>query len=187
MNLAGTILENERKNAVKQNQQLVRRKLSELVYSFPKEITRVLNATDVRVTDNLPSAVLLAVTIKYLNRNSKLREAIAKMLLEMDGYLSANGDTWSAIGGALSAVGSVLSGIGRSQSSTPEEQAIIAQQQEMEKQLEQERARRQRTTWVVIGISVVALIAGFLIYRTMGKKQAAKAADAAKAAQIAVS
>lgn len=168
MKLAQVILENERQNQGEKNKQLVRLRLKELVYAFPKEVTQVLHNSGVAVSGILPSAILLAVVTKNLHKNSLLREAIGKMLLEIDGYASAEGGTWQLVGGALAAIGSVLTGVGRSQTQQADSDAA-AQQQQMQQQLELERAKRRRTTWMIVGISVVVLIGVIIAFKTLGK------------------
>jgi hypothetical protein len=175
MRLGEIILKNERDKQSKKNALLVRHKLRDLVYTYPKEITRVLNATGFKIQKDLPASVIHAVVEKYVSKNSELREAIGRMLLELDDYVSANGQTMGIIGGALAAVGSVLSGIGRSQATTtPEQQALILQQQQQQQQLEMDQARRRRTTWVVIGISAVVII-GLIVAYKMSRKTLAVA------------
>ncbi len=157
MKLAETILENERNQREAENNKLVRTRLKEVVYAFPKETLEVLHKSGVSVGVALPSPVMYAVVVKHLATNSQLRESIARMLLEADSYSSADGAVWQMVGGALSAVGSVLGGIGRGQKeqsdADAEKQAQLAQQQ-----LELERAKRNRQMWMWIGISVVVII-----------------------------
>jgi hypothetical protein len=157
MKLAEKILDNERKQLVEENKKLVRARLKELVYAFPKETLEVLHKTGVPVSTLLPSPVMYAIVVKNVATNSELREAIAKMLLETDGYSSANGSVWQMVGGALSAVGSVLGGIGRSQTEQTTSQAQI-QAQQAQQQLELEKAKSRRQMWLYIGISAVVLI-----------------------------
>lgn len=166
MKLAETIIENERNQKNAENNALVLSRLKELVYSFPKETLEILHKNGVPIGTALPSPVLFAVVVKHLASNSQLRESIAKMLIEADGYSSANGEVWQMIGGAVTAVGSVLSGIGRGQreqsNADSEKQAQILQQQ-----LDNQQAKSKRTMWITIGISVVvitALVIGISIY-----------------------
>lgn len=175
MRLGEIILKNEREKQSKKNDLLVRHKLHDLVYTYPKEVTRVLNATGFKIQKDLPASVILAVTTKYLATNSELREAIGRMLLELDGYVSADGQTWSIIGGSLAAVGSVLSGIGRSQTASPDEQALLVKQSQLEQQIEQEQAQRKRTTWVIIGVSAVIIIGLILAFKASQKTAIASA------------
>lgn len=182
MKLAETILSNERQQLAEENKKLIRLRLKELVYAFPKETLEVLHKTGVQIGAILPPAVVYAVVIKHLAGNSELREAIAKMLLEADGYSSADGQGWQLVGGALSAVGSVLSGIGRSQNQQVETDAE-KQAELMQQQLDLERAKRTRQTWIIIGISAIVLVAIILGVRAYMKSKAAsvvteKTADA---------
>ncbi len=169
MKLAHTLLENERKQQPQKNFKEIRMRLKELVYAYPEQVIEVMHRTGVPVSTVIPPVILLTVLVKHLTTNSELRETIAKMLLEMDGYSAADGSTWSTIGGALSAVGSVLSGIGRSQS---EQSVSDAQLREIEKQkeLEEEKQRsRRKTIWMIIGISAVVLTAIVIIVRLQRK------------------
>ncbi|MNU67055.1 hypothetical protein D3C71_563860 [compost metagenome] len=172
MKLAETILDNERNQREAENNKLVRTRLKELVYSFPKETLEILHQTGVPVGVALPSPILYAVVVKHLATNSQLREAVARMLIEADGYSSADGAVWQMVGGALSAVGSVLGGIGRGQKeqsdTDSEKQAQLAQQQ-----LELERAKRTRQTWMWVGIGLVVVIAIIIGIRAYMKSKAA--------------
>lgn len=158
MILADKILENERNQKFDENKALVLKRLKELVYAFPNETLQVLRKTGIPVNGLLPSPVLFAVVVKNLDKNSQFREAIANMLLEADTYANANGQGWQVVGGVVSALGSVLSGIGRGQTqqttTDSDKQAQIIQQQ-----LDAERAKRTRNTWIIIGISVVTITA----------------------------
>jgi hypothetical protein len=172
MNLAAKIIENERKQLPDENRKLVGLRLKELVYAFPKQTLEVLHKTGVAVSTILPSPVLYAIVVKNLPSNSELREAVGQMLLEMDGYSSADGSQkWQLVGGALAAVGSVLSGIGRGQTqqnnTEADKQAQLAQQQ-----LDLERAKRNRQMWLIIGISTVVLIAVILGIKAFNKSKA---------------
>lgn len=171
MKLAQTILNNEREKQGEKNRQLVHKRLKELVYSFPDQVAQVLHKAGVDARTPLPPTVLLAVVIKHVKHNSNLREAIAKMLLEMDGYASADGTAqkWQVIGGAVSAVGSVLSGIGRSQAEKPNEDAI-AQQQQAQQELDAEKAKSRRNMWLTIGIAAVVITAIIVIFKMYGSK-----------------
>ncbi len=175
MKLAEIILENERNQKSAENSKLVRTRLKELVYAFPKQTLEILHKTGVPIGVALPPPILFAVVIKHLGSNSQLREAIAKMLIEADGYSSANGEVWQMIGGAVTAVGSVLSGIGRGQKdqsdTDSEKQAQIIQQQ-----LDNERAKSTRVMWITIGISVVVITAIFLGVRAYLKSKSASKA-----------
>lgn len=172
MKLAETILNNERNQKGAENKALVRARLKELVYAFPKETLEILHKTGVPIGSILPSPVMYAVVVKHLVTNSQLREAIAKMLLEADGYSSADGGIWQMIGGALSAVGSVLGGIGRGQR---EQSDIDAEKQAqlMQQQLDLERAKRTRQMWMIIGISAVVLTAVIIGIRAYQKSKVA--------------
>lgn len=185
MKLAETILDNERNQREAENNQLVRARLKEVVYAFPKETLEVLHKSGVSVGVALPSPVMYAVVVKHLATNSQLRESIARMLLEADSYSSADGAVWQMVGGALSAVGSVLGGIGRGQreqsDADAEKQAQLAQQQ-----LELERAKRNRQMWMWIGISVVVIIGIIIGIRAFMKAKsttAVKPGDVVKTAQ----
>ncbi len=171
MKLAQTILDNERKEKTAQNTQLVRIKLKELVFAYPNEIVQVLHKTGIAVSTVLPANVLYAIVVKNLESNSELREAIAKTMLEQDGYASADGQGWQLIGGSLSALGSVLAGIGRGQNEQSNSDAKL-QQEQMQQQLDLEKAKRVRTTWLIIGISAVVLIGVILGVRAYMKSKA---------------
>jgi hypothetical protein len=171
MKLAEKILENERNQRGAENNALVRTRLKELVYAFPKETLEILHKTGVPVGVALPSPILFAVVVKHLASNSQLREAIARMLIEADGYSSANGEVWQMVGGALSAVGSVLGGIGRGQREQSDTDAE-KQAQLLQQQLDNERAKRNRQTWMWVGISVVVLIAIVIGIRAYMKSKA---------------
>ncbi len=163
MKLAEIIVENERKKQADKNKLLVRQRVKDLVYSFPNEVLQVLHRTGVAVSTLLPAPVLYAVVVKHVQRNSELRDAIAKMLIEMDGYASADGTTLSLVASSLTAVGSVLAGIGRSQSEQQTTE-IKTMQNDYEQQIEQEKARAKRDRWVTIGICglvIVGLIIAF--------------------------
>lgn len=171
MKLAEKVLENERNQRQAENNSLIRTRLKELVYAFPNETLEILHKTGVSVGAVLPAPVMYAVVIKHLPSNSMLREAIARMLLEADGYSSADGQTWQMIGGALSAVGSVLGGIGRGQKEQSEVDAD-KQQQLMQQQLDLERAKRTRQTWIWVGVAIVATIAIVIGIRAYMKSKA---------------
>jgi predicted nucleic acid-binding Zn ribbon protein len=183
MRLAEKILDNERKQLVEENKKLVRARLKELVYAFPKETLEVLHKTGVPVSTLLPSPVMYAIVVKHVATNSELREAIAKMLLETDGYSSANGQIWQMVGGALSAVGSVLGGIGRSQTEQTNSQAQI-QAQQAQQQLELEKAKSRRQMWLYIGISAVVLIGIILGVRAFMKSKASAVSSANPQLQV---
>lgn len=172
MKLAETILENERNQMEAENNALIRSRLKELVYAFPKETLEVLHKSGVSVGVALPSPVMYSVVVKHLATNSQLRESIAKMLLEADGYSSADGAVWQMVGGALSAVGSVLGGIGRGQKEQSDTDAE-KQAQLMQQQLDLERAKRTRQTWLIIGVSVVVIVAVILGIRAYQKSKVA--------------
>lgn len=175
MKLAQTIMQNERDNQTEKNAQLVRIRLKELVYAFPQETLQVLHKTGVPVSGVLPAGVLHAVVIKNLAGNSELREAIGKMLLELDGYSSADGAGWQLVGGSLAAIGSVLSGIGRSQGTQAAPDATM-QQEALKQQLEMEQAKQRRKTWLIIGISVVVIIGVIIGFKAFGSKPKPKLA-----------
>lgn len=167
MKLAQTIMENEKANRQQQSREILRIRLRELVFSYPKEVTEVLHKTGVPVSSVLSSPVLLAVVVKHLPKNPQLREAIAQMILEMDGYASADGSKWTVIGGAVSAVGSVLSGLGRSQSQKNESESTAAQlEAEHQKELEAQKARNKRNTIIIISIALIVIIGIVVAMRT---------------------
>jgi hypothetical protein len=172
MKLAETILENERNQKGAENNALVRTRLKELVFAFPKETLEILHKSGVSIGSILPSPVMYAVVVKHLATNSQLREAIAKMLLEADGYSSADGGIWQMVGGALSAVGSVLGGIGRGQKEQSDTDAE-KQAQLMQQQLDLERSKRTRQMWLIIGISAVVLTAVIIGIRAYQKSKVA--------------
>lgn len=179
MKLAETILDNERNQREAENNTLVRSRLKELVYAFPKETLEILHKTGVPLGVALPSPVMYSIVIKHLATNSQLRESIARMLLEADGYSSADGAVWQMVGGALSAVGSVLGGIGRGQKEQSEVDAE-KQAQLMQQQLDLERAKRNRQMWLIIGISVVVLTAVIIGIRAYQKSKVALKAPTPK-------
>lgn len=170
MKLGNIILDNERQQKPRKNDQLIRLRLKELVYTYPKEVTLVLQKTGIKVGE-LPAVALLAIVTRNLHRNSTLRDAIAKMLLEMDGYLSADGAWAGIVGGALTAVGAVLSGIGQGRFNTSSDQLEMQQRQlELERQQqEQEAARRRRNGWIIAGVSVAVIAAAILVIRGLAK------------------
>lgn len=175
MKLAEKVLDNERNKKAAENKQLIRARLKEVVYAFPKPTLEVLQKTGVQVSPNLPAPVVYAIVVKNLAKNSKLREAIAKMILEADGYASADGVVWQTIGGAISAVGSVLTGIGRGQAQSQPDTDAEKQVAAMQQQLDNERAQKSRQMWITIGISAVVLIAVVVgIIAFMKSKPAAK-------------
>lgn len=172
MKLAEVILSNERNNKSLKNRELLRIRLKELVYAYPKEVNEVLQKTGFAVSSVLPNSVVLAIVIKHLKTNSELREVIAKMLLELDGYASADGQGWQFVGGALSAVGSVLAGIGRSQGQGQQTMSDAQIAELKKKQLEDEKEAKKRKTrnWI-IGISVgVLVIIGIILAIKYSKK-----------------
>ena len=152
----------------------MRIRLKELVYAFPNDVLRVLHKTGIQVSTLVPSPVLYVIVIKNLESNTELREAIAKMLLELDGYASADGtgQGWQLAGNIVSAVGTVLNGIGRSQATPNSATTLTAEEkQQLIDQADAEKAKGQRRMWLAIGIGVVvvvAIIVGFKIYQ--GKK-----------------
>ena len=174
MKLAEIILENERNQKGAENNALVRTRLKELVYAFPKETLEILHKTGVPVGAILPPPVMYAVVVKHLATNSALRESIARMLLEADSYLSVDGQVWQMVGGALSAVGSVLGGIGRGQKEQSDTDAE-KQAQLLQQQLDNERAKRNRTTWIIVGISLVVIIALIVGLRAYMKSKTSSA------------
>ncbi len=179
MKLAEIILENERNQKGAENKSLVRTRLKELVYAFPKETLEILHKSGIPVGAVLPAPVMYAVVVKHLSTNSELRESIARMLIEADGYSSADGQVWQMVGGALSAVGSVLGGIGRGQQEQSDTEAE-KQLQQMQQQLENERAKRNRQTWMWVGIGLVVVIAVIIGIRAYMKAKAKPAIELAK-------
>lgn len=175
MRLGEIVLHNEKQGQAGKNGKLVRLKLSELISTYPAEVTEVLQKTDVPLTAGLPPKVIYAVVVKHLGKNSTLRDAIAKMLLEMDGYHNAVG--WvTVLGSALTAVSSVLSGISRGQNGqngTTTQAELERQRLEMERQRAEEAARRRRNGWLIAGGFVLAAALIILIIRLVkGNKQA---------------
>lgn len=170
MNLAEKIIDNERKQLTSENRKLVGLRLKELVYAFPKQTLEVLHKTGVSVGAILPPHIVYAVVVKHLPSNAELRESVGKMILEMDGYSSADGQGWQLVGGALAAVGSVLSGIGRGQTqqttTDADKQAQLAQQQ-----LDLERAKRTRQMWLFIGGSALVILILILGIRAYNKSK----------------
>lgn len=177
MKLAETIIENERNQKNTENTALVRSRLKELVYSFPKETLEILHKNGLPIGAVLPPPILFAVVVKHLGSNSQLREAIAKMLIEADGYSSANGEVWQMVGGAVTAVGSVLSGIGRGQREQSDTDAD-KQAQLLQQQLDNQQAKNKRIMWITIGISVIIITAILLGARAYLKSKPALKVDA---------
>ncbi len=164
MRLIEIIEENNKSGQQLKNQELVRLRLKELAFSYPKEVKEVLNKTGVKFSSVLPASVLYAILIKHAPKNEKLRDAISKMLLEMDGYLRADGQWAGIIGGALSAVGSVVSGIGQGQYRNSDDQLAMQQLQiEREAKQREDEAKRRRTTWLILGVSALAII-GLIVF-----------------------
>lgn len=160
MTLAQKIMDNERKQLARQNKELVRQRLQNVVYAYPKQVIEVLHKTGVSVGAVLPSPVLYAVVVKNLSTNSELRDTIAKMILETDGYSSADGQGWQLVGGALAAVGSVLSGIGRGKTEQASADSQLQKEnQQLQQQIDMANAQRQRTMWLTIGIAAVVITA----------------------------
>lgn len=173
MKLAEIILENERTKQSEKNTQLVTARLKELVYAFPNEVLRVLHKTGVQVSTLAPAPVLFTVVVQNIGSNALLRDAVSKMILELDGYAQADGQGqgWQLAGNIVSAVGTVLTGIGRSQTPVNGSSISAEEKQNLIDQAEAEKAKGQRRMWIAIGVSVVvviAIIVGFKIYQ--GKK-----------------
>lgn len=167
MRLGEIIADNNRKGFQRKNQELVRLRIKELAYEYPDEVSIVLNKTGVQFSSKLPPSVLYAIILKHAPKNEKLREAISKMLLEMDGYMSADGQWAGIIGSALTAVGSVVSGIGQGQSQNSDQQIALRQMEiERERQRQEDQDRRRRTGWIVVGVSIV-VISGLVIFLKM--------------------
>lgn len=173
MKLAETILENKRKGQTLKNAHLVKLRLKELIFAYPNEISQVLIKTGVKLRSELPAKVLFAIVVKHINQNDELRDAIAQMLLEMDGFHNADGQWAGIIGGALSAVGSVLSGVGRGQyNNTDEQQQLLLQQQKAEQAQLAEQAKRRQRNWLIFGVSLVALAGVLFAIKMMQKSKA---------------
>ncbi len=174
MRLGEIVINNEKQGQVRKNHALIQLKLNELVSSYPDEVTEVLQKTDVPLTKELPAKVIYAVVVKHLAKNATLRDAIAKMLIEMDGYHNATG--WvTIVGSALTAVSSVLSGISRAQQGQngPTEAELERQRFEMEQQKAEDAARRRRNGWLIAGGLIMTLALVLLIIRLVkGNKQA---------------
>lgn len=177
MKLGQIILDNERDEKPSKNSSLVRIRLKELVYAYPSEIVEVLQKTGVAVSSLLPASTLFAIVIKHLALNSELREVIAKMLLELDGYASADGQGWQFIGGALSAVGSVLAGIGRSQGQEKTmSDAEIAEMKKVQKEQDEKEAKAKKNRNIIIGIAIsVLVISGIILAIRHAKNNKIKA------------
>lgn len=177
MDLAEQILRNQQAGLLKKNEQLIKIRLKELVYDYTDEVIEVLHKTGIAVSAVLPDDVILTIVIKHLAKNDEFRMVISKMLLELDGHYSADGEKdgkgLAIIGGALSAVGSVLAGIGQGQfnNTGQQQQQMFMVQQQQQRQIEQDRKRR--TTFIIIGVSIVLLIAAVLVFRTPPKNNPA--------------
>src|SRR5690606_35469732 len=170
------IIDNEKQNQGAKNRELVRIRLKELVYTYPDQIVRVLQLTGIVVSTLLPPSVLYTIVLRHLSRNSELRDAIGKMLLELDSPLSANGQGWQLFGGVLSTLGSVLSGIGRSQgqpTSAEQEQALKAQE-EAAKRAEEARKRAIKRGFLIGGISLGVILLIILVIYLVKKAKAKK-------------
>lgn len=177
MKLGELVLENKRIGATQKNEQLIRIRLKELAYAYPDEVTEVLIKTGVQLRSKLPSSVLYAILIKNAPTNALLSDALAKMILEMDSYLQADGGkAWVGIlGSTLSAVGSVISGIGRGQNENSADQlALQKMQYEQEKKDKEEQAARVKRGWIIFGISVALITALIIAIRIIRKKNAGK-------------
>ena len=174
MRLGEIVLNNEKQGQVGKNHALIQLKLNELVSTYPDEVTEVLQKTDVPLKGGLPAKVIYAVVVKHLSKNSTLRDAIAKMLIEMDGYHNAVG--WvTIVGSALTAVSSVLGGISRVQEGQngATEAELERQRLEMERQRAEEAAKRRRNGWLIAGGLIVSIALVLLIIRLVkGNKQA---------------
>lgn len=171
MKLAEIISENNRKGLQYKNQELIRLRMKELAYEYPDQVSIVLNKTGVHFSSKLPPSVLYAIMLKHASKNEKLREAISKMLLEMDGYLGADGQWAGIIGSALTAVGSVVSGIGQGQFQNGDQQVALRQMEiEREQQRQADQDRRRRNGWLIFGVSVV-VISGLVIFIKMRQKK----------------
>ncbi len=174
MNLAEIIAENQRKGQAAKNQELVRLRIKELVNAYPDQVRSVLNLTGVHFTSKLPPSVLYAILLKNIHTNEELRDAISKMLAEMDGYLGADGQWAGIIGSSLTAIGSVVSSVGRGQYEHGDNSLELQKLQlEKEQQLAAENAKKRRTTWLIFGVSA-ALITGLIVFYKM--RQNAKVA-----------
>lgn len=171
MKLAEIIIENERNKQKEKSRQLVLSRLKEMVYAFPKEVLQVLHRTGVPVSTLLPTPVLYAVVVKNVQQNLELRDAVAKMLIEMDGFASADGTVMSIVASSLTAVGSVLAGIGRSQQQETEAKTTT-KENELQKQLEAQEAQANRKFWLTVGIGAVILIGVLISFSVFGKPKA---------------
>ena len=171
MKLADTILANQKSGLLSSNQQLVGNKLKDLVFEYTDAVLEVLHKCGIIASTVLPPKVVLAIVIKHIGKNQLLRETIAKMLLEMDGFYNATGTGVTIIGGALSAVGSVLAGIGRGQINNNTDTTYQVQNQLMMQQQQQQldADKRRRTAFVITGISLVVILSAILIIRSVTK------------------
>lgn len=170
MTLHEIILENERTAKLQESKELILERLESLLETYPREVVQVLRKVGIPISGALPQSVVYSVLIKNLDSNSLLRESIARMLLEMDGYSSADGKGWQMAGGVITAVGSVLSGIGRSQTQESASESEANKQAELlQKQLDNERAQKQRQLWIAIGVSLVVIVTIIVVFKTMKK------------------
>lgn len=164
MNLAQTIISNEKSGQLQKNRLIIASRLSELVSRYSDQVIEVLHKSGITLSSVLPKKVVLTILVKNLHRNKLLRETITKMLFEMDGYYNAEGEKLTILGGALSAVGTILSGIGRGQTQSDQSQVEqqLAIQQQQQQQIAQDQKRR--TTIIVISISVIVILGAVFIF-----------------------
>ncbi len=159
MTLLETIVSNERQSNHARNKLLIEKHLQKLVEEYPNEVREVLHRTGVPVSSAIPTNLLSYIIVKNVEKNPELKEAISKMIIENDGYSSADGTKWQLIGGAVTAVGSVLSGLGRSQTQKEVTESSTAQlEAEHKKELEAQQKKNRRNTIIIIGVSLVVLI-----------------------------
>lgn len=169
MKLAEILVENGNKNQTEKSSQLVRIRLKELVYAFPNDVLRVLHKTGISVSSLMPPSILHSIVIKNLDSNIELREDITKMLLELDGYASADGQILQIAGNVASGLGTILLGIGRSQ--TSQTQSISeAEKQQYEEQIESEKIKSTRRMWLAIGVGIVIITAVIIAFKMYGGK-----------------
>ena len=159
MTLLESIVANERQSNHARNKLLIEKHLQNLVEEYPNEVREVLHRTGVPVSSSIPTALLSYIIVKNVDKNPELKDAISKMIIENDGYSSADGTKWQLIGGAVTAVGSVLSGLGRSQTQKEETQNTTAQlEAEHKKELEAQQKRSRRNTIIIVGVSIVVIV-----------------------------
>lgn len=181
MKFKEVILKNEKAGAFRKNELLVKKKLREIVFKYPQKFTELLHKTGVPLSFVLPKPIIFAVLLKHLQSNALLRESTSKLLLEFEGEntTNADGQGLAITGGIMSALGSVLSGIGRSQNyATDSNMELQAEKMRMQQQMEEDRRRSRRNTFIVLGISAVVIIGAIAYFKSKAVVDPTKAVAA---------